>query len=49
MKLKPAQWLVLAMAVESLGASVTYALSRNWKIAAYWFFAAGINAVATLF
>jgi NhaP-type Na+/H+ or K+/H+ antiporter len=49
MKLDKGQVFVLLMAVESLGAAVAYALARNWKLAAYWLFAACITAVTSTF
>lgn len=44
---KLARVLVIIMACESVGASVGFAFTGNWKLAAYWFFVGCINAVAS--
>lgn len=44
-----AKALIAMMSVECFGASVGYAATGNWKLAAYWLFACGINSIAYTF
>jgi hypothetical protein len=42
---KFARIVIAVMSVECLVTSIAFASSGNWKLAAYWFFACGINIV----
>jgi hypothetical protein len=42
---KFARILIAVMSVECFGTSIAFASVGNWKLAAYWFFACGINTV----
>lgn len=44
--LKMAKLVIAVMSVECLATSIAFAMTGNWKLAAYWFFACGINTVA---
>lgn len=44
-----ARILIAVMSVECLAASIGFAASGNWKLAAYWFFACCINSTAYTF
>jgi len=41
-----AKAVVAMMSAECLVTSVAFAATGNWKMAAYWFFACGINTIA---
>jgi hypothetical protein len=49
MPTKFAHAVILAMSAESFAASCAFAYIHNWKLAAYWFLVASINAVASSF
>jgi len=44
-----AKFVIAVMSVECLATSVAFAACGNWKLAAYWFFACGINSIAYTF
>jgi hypothetical protein len=42
------RWLTGTIILLSLGASAVFFAEGNWRAGLYWFFAAGLNTIATI-